>query len=150
MFEKRKMDLLESTFEILVLIVLVLDLAFIQEAERGLVEGEKGADFKSCCLQMFLHAVEVFISRHPTKFEKTCLSIGTMASLFFSSLVASKAMNESNILVENYLAACICCNLRVYTVNAISSNVALPSFQNSKHRTIEFNWTNWHFKVIKS
>lgn len=61
---------------------------------------------------------------HPTKICQTCLSTGTMASLFFSSLVASKAMNESNILIENHLAACICCNLRIYTVNTTSSNVA--------------------------
>lgn len=67
---------------------------------------------------------------HPTKICQTCLSTGTMASLFFSSLVASKAMNESNILIENHLAACICCNLRIYTVNTTSSNVAkLSKFQ---------------------
>lgn len=76
MFEWRKMNLFEvwsSFFLILEALTSgsnmfsLVDLAFIQEAERGLVEGEKGADFKSCCLQMFLHAVKVLIARQQSE-----------------------------------------------------------------------------------
>lgn len=148
-----------------------MDLAFIQEAERGLVEGEKGADFKSCCLQMFLHAVKVLISRQQSErswFEQY------LFVHFDESPVPKKASPNKNLPnlpvhwhngitlllifgslqgyewiqypVENHLAACICGNLRIYPVNTTSSNVAkLSKFQTQDQ--LNSMDPNWQFQV---